>query len=273
METLSDSPRTGSLSCVLIFVDQSGDAHPSNAGLWSVLMGVCIGEPLSRELTRLLHTAVRAIYPDRSPYEIEVKAEKLLSRRQFEHVTQRRQLVTRVAEIVEAFPFTVFAVQMRRPSVAPAWPSLRLSPPYRFLTERVELQMRNAEPGGLAKMVFDERDLGSDAATSRCFRSFIHATAEGASWRHILDVPFFVASAITPGIQIADLLAGAVRLHLELATPGYVPGSDWERAVDRLWRATRAKTRDFVVGGETYFGMYFMPDRYYADPPRPRILQ
>ena len=257
---------------MLIFVDESGDPHPADSNLRSTLLAVCIPEVWSHDFNGRLHAAIKAVYPTKSPYEVEVKADRFLARSRYEHTAQRRELIRGISEIIETCPIGVFSIQMARPAAVPNWPALRLTPPYRLLIERVELYMRRTEPNGLAKMIFDERNLGVDAAISRCFRSFIHATGEGRSWRHILDVPFFVASAITPGIQVADLLAGATRLYLDLRDQGSPFATEWELAVLRLQEAARAKSMNFTVNHETYYGMYFMPDRYFAHPPGSRAL-
>lgn len=36
----------------------------------------------------------------------------------------------------------------------------------------------------------------------------------------MLETPFFVSSALTPGVQIADYFAGVVRQHWEIALHG-----------------------------------------------------
>lgn len=40
----------------------------------------------------------------------------------------------------------------------------------------------------------------------------------------------------------------------------------------RLANLANARTQDFVVGEETYYGLYTMPDRYYDNPPGPRAF-
>lgn len=131
--------------------------------------------------------------------------------------------------------------------------------------------MRRAHaPDAFAKLIFDETNGGSDAARSRALRTFMHSTDEGRSWTHVLDVPLFVSSHITPGIQLADLMAGALRHYQILRGGGPVGNSEWEQAITHLVRLAGARSQDFTVGGETYYGLYTMPDRYYANPPGPR---
>jgi hypothetical protein len=132
--------------------------------------------------------------------------------------------------------------------------------------------MRRDHPETFAKLVFDETDYGNDSARSKAIRKFMHSTDEGRCWAHVLDVPFFVSSVMTPGIQLADLIAGAVRHHqiLRDRRSGWL--TEWEAAIKDLADLAAAKSSDFVVGSETYYGLYTMPDRYYARPPRHRAF-
>lgn len=130
--------------------------------------------------------------------------------------------------------------------------------------------MRQDHPGVFAKLVFDETDYGNDSARSKGIRRFMHSTDEGRCWKQVLDVPFFVASTITPGIQLADFMAGAIRHHQILRDASSTWASEWERAIWQLADLATAKSHDFVVGTDTYYGLYTMPDRYYSNPPRPK---
>ena len=258
---------------MLVFIDESGALHPNDPSPRATLCAVCVPEGISRAFNQSLHDLVKTIYPSRDPMEMEIKAEKFLARRPFEYSAERRALVSAVSDLIESTPLAIYAVQMPRPTIVPNWPASMLRPHYRLLMERVELHMRAQEPDGFAKVLFDERDPGADAADSRSFRTFMSTTAEGKSWQHILDTPFFVSSDITPGIQVADLVAGALRHYIQLQDAHSAFTTDWERAVERLSDAARAKSRDFAMAGHTYFGLYFMPERYYAAPPGPRPLR
>lgn len=258
---------------MLAYIDESGYATPTDPSPWNTLVAVCSPEEASRDLSRFLHSAIRAAFPSTNPQLYEIKAANLLNRRQFEHSPERRRLVDDVTRILEEIPVSVFAVLARRPAATPAWPSLRVNPPHRFLIERIELHMRDHHATGrFAKLIFDETDVGNDAARSRAIRTFMHSTGEGRCWRHVLDVPLFVSSHITPGIQLADLMAGALRHHQILRDAGSTWTSPWEQAVARLAALAAARSRDFEVNGETYYGLYYMPDRFYDRAPGPRAF-
>jgi len=257
---------------MLVFIDESGELHPNGSQPRASLCAVCIPERVSRDFNQSLYDIVKTSYPGRSPFEMEIKAERYLARRPYEYSAERRQTVREITELVSATPLGVYAIQMRRPTAIPNWPSTALTPHYRLLVERIELHMREEEPDGFAKVLFDERDPGADAAVSRSFRTFLSTTAEGRSWTHVIDTPFFVSSAITPGIQVADLLAGAIRHYVQLRDLRSRFDTEWRQAVQLLQRVARLKSRNFNMAGYTYYGMYFMPERYFATPPGPRPL-
>lgn len=258
---------------ILAFIDESGYARPRDPSPWNTLVAVCVPESASRDLSRWLFSAVRAVYPNINPETYEVKAADLLARRQFEHSPERRRLVGELTDLVRRLPTSIFAVRARRPAATPNWPAARVDPAHRLLVERIELHMRQDHAGALAKLVFDETEIGNDSARSRSIRRFMHSTDEGRCWGHILDVPFFVSSAITPGIQLADFMAGALRHQQTLRDAGQLAsGAPWPTAIRTLGELAESKSSNFSVGAETYYGLYVMPDRYYANPPGPRAF-
>jgi hypothetical protein len=210
---------------------------------------------------------MRTVYPGQDPMSIELKAATLLNRRQFERSPQRQAMVAEVVNLLESNAVSIFGIRMRRPVVKPAWPAPRVDPPSRLLTERIELHMRAHHPGRFAKLVFDETSRGTDAARSAAMRTYMHSTEEGRSWLQILDVPFFVSSSNTPGIQLADIMAGAMRHYQILRDSGF-PASPWTQAIVKLQRLAEGKSEDITIDKRTFHGLYTMPDSYFANPPR-----
>lgn len=261
---------------VLVFVDESGYAQPKDPSPWWTLTALCLPESSSRDLSRRLYAKVRSVYPKSDASLFEVKASELLAKRQFIGSPERRALVAELAQLLETLPVSVFAIRGKRPTIVPAWPKLRVDPPHRLLIERIELFMRQQQGGHLAKLVFDETGRGPDSLRSRSMRGFFHGTAEGGCCANVLDVPFFVSSAITPGIQLADLMAGAIRHYQVLRDQGSSFTTEWEKAIRRLHEFARTHTQDFQVttGGvtETYYGLYKLPDSYYATAPGMRCF-
>jgi hypothetical protein len=89
--------------------------------------------------------------------------------------------------------------------------STALSKPYRQLLFDLRAFMRNdaSGNGALASLNLDERAHREDEATARAISNFLIRTS-GPSWnrwdRHFLTIPSFTASAISPGLQAADVI-------------------------------------------------------------------
>jgi hypothetical protein len=95
-------------------------------------------------------------------------------------------------------------LDLRNPS------SRALGKPYKQLLFDLRAFMRNEADGELASINFDERAHREDEATARAINNFLVRTS-GRSFnrwdRHFLVIPSFTASAISPGLQAADVVA------------------------------------------------------------------
>lgn len=87
--------------------------------------------------------------------------------------------------------------------------STALGKPYKQLLFDLRAYMRLEANGLLASINFDERAHREDEATARAVSNFLVRTS-GPSWnrwdRHFLTIPSFTASAISPGLQAADVI-------------------------------------------------------------------
>jgi Protein of unknown function (DUF3800) len=93
----------------------------------------------------------------------------------------------------------------------PEYSSLRttdaiLSKPYRQLLYDLRAFMRNEAPGRLASLTFDQRGLKEDGAVGAAVTNFLVRTQAG--WEsHFIQTPNFTVSAVSPGLQAADVVA------------------------------------------------------------------
>jgi uncharacterized protein DUF3800 len=88
--------------------------------------------------------------------------------------------------------------------------SAALAKPYKQLLFDLRAFMRNEAPGRLGSINFDERAHREDEATARAISNFLIRTSGKLSnrWdRHFLTIPSFTASAISPGLQAADVVS------------------------------------------------------------------
>jgi len=81
-----------------------------------------------------------------------------------------------------------------------------LSKAYKGLLYDFRALMRGAAANRLGSLNFDQRDLGSDEAATCALQNFLVRTR--GDWdRYLLAVPSFTVSAVSPGLQAADLVA------------------------------------------------------------------
>ena len=73
---------------------------------------------------------------------------------------------------------------------------------------------------------------------------FLFKTSFGRSFNHILEMPLFVSSSVTPAIQLADILAGITRHYYERnldTIPAVTPFENW---IVEIFQRIYAKTED-----------------------------
>lgn len=64
-------------------------------------------------------------------------------------------------------------------------------------------------------MIFDEVHEDADRKIAEAITGFLFKTKFWRSFHHILKMPLFVSSAVTPAVQFADIFAGIVRHYYE----------------------------------------------------------
>jgi hypothetical protein len=150
---------------------------------------------------------------------VELRDAELKGKSCFANRTFRRQREGRRTKLLEAAD-QLFDLLKRHHAhtfvvwtVDPELVSLRsthtteLSKAYVQLLFDFRAYMRRAAPKQLGSLNFDQRDFGSDEAAACALQNYLVRT-RGADWpRHFLTVPNFTVSAVSPGLQAADLVA------------------------------------------------------------------
>jgi hypothetical protein len=78
---------------------------------------------------------------------------------------------------------------------------------YRLLLEKINLYMRMCYPSHLALIVADDCDRGLTREIAEHHAHLLHRGGRNSDFRHILEYPFFAESALSHGVQLADLCA------------------------------------------------------------------
>ena len=171
---------------------------------------------------------------------MELKSSRLITRPTF----RRRPIeVAFVEEFFNALlnlPVTIFAVIMDKPTLAPDKSNNLLPNQYRFLAQRVQLLAESQNE--MATMLIDGSPFQAGDLSIK-FESFLYRSEEGRACSNISEPPFFGDSRASAGVQIADMVAGVVRLYEESRLFKKAPQGDaFLLAIRRFYRVIEQKT-------------------------------
>lgn len=248
---------------MLVFIDESGHPHPKDSTTRPILVSVCLPESRHRDVSRQLFSLKRNLL---GREEYELKGTKLLRPKVFEAKPRKRELVESVFDLVRNTDLVLFAIIMERPSTKPLIPEGTLPNQYRFLLQRINAFMeQSAKPNDMAILIFDgQGTAGIPGGLGPGISRYLFRHREGQSWSRILDTPLFVDSKITPGIQLADVMASCIRQYEENELFRVNPGTDlFLCALQRYYRIAESKTRDLETVDMPLFGFYRMPERLF----------
>ena len=173
---------------------------------------------------------------------MEVKGVRLLNRRTFRRRPENVAFVEEFFSVLLNLPITVFAMVMEKPEVAPDPEDMMLPDQFRFLIQRVQLLAEEQEE--MATLLFDG-DAGQFGGLTNKFSAFLYRSEEGRASTKITDTPFFGDSKTSAGIQIADMVASAIRQYEEAELYRRPPMNDpFLLAIRRYYRIIEQKTID-----------------------------
>ena len=83
-------------------------------------------------------------------------------------------------------------------------------------------------------------------------RLFLFKTKFGRSFHHILEMPLFVSSAVTPAVQFADIFAGIVRHYYENKLDQKEPGTEFQEWLVELFTKLHNLTENNFIPKSHY---------------------
>ncbi len=93
-------------------------------------------------------------------------------------------------------------------------------------------------------MIFDEIHEAEDRKIADALTGFLFKTELGRSFEHILEMPLFVSSSVTPSIQISDIYAGITRHYYEERLDFHEPISEYQKWINSLYIRIHSRTED-----------------------------
>lgn len=160
--------------------------------------------------------------------------------------TKNKELVDEVFNLMLGYKVAVFAAVMHRPDIEIPDENADVLPNrYRFLLERVSHFAE--EKRSLALLVYDEES--TERIRWRAINNFLYKHSVGKEL-YILEMPLFVKSIITPGIQIADLMASVVRHFYEKNLDEKDPENPFEKWIYELYSIIQGVSYNFTRKAE-----------------------
>ena len=249
---------------IFSFIDESGHPHPNDSAQRPVLASVCVDARYLRDLnTRLFR--LKSDLLGKGQFDIEAKASQILNERTFRRIPEKREFVEALFDMCRNFPMTVFAIVMDKPDRPPPTERDFLPIQFRQILYRVNRLVELEYPDDLAAVMFDGDGSQFNGLTER-FSNWLFRTYTGQAAKYLADSPFFVDSRFTPGIQIADMVAGVIRIYQENALYQRAPrGDPFLSAVARYYRILEQKSVNLPhpFQEEPWYGIYFMPERMH----------
>jgi len=192
---------------MLVFVDESyHDAGAPHAK--STFAALAIQEKRYREFDMKLFDLKRHFWKVANPYDMELKGRKLLSSRALA-LPKNRDFIEQFIVLCKEVGAVFFAV-VQEGTFTLASESDKLPSLYRALMRRVNTFMEDKYTEHQATFFFDGIDHKTNAKIAISFNNFMYRHHWGQKSKNILPTPFFCDSVVSPGIQIADVLAYCV---------------------------------------------------------------
>lgn len=233
---------------MLTFIDESGYPRPSDSTKNPILLGVCLHENDIKPITNQIYKLKDSIYGKQD----EIKSTKLIREATIsKNRTKNKNFVDGIVDIISTYDAAIFAIIMDRPNEPVLTPEHHLPKQYYLLLKKIEFYC-NRHHSGKAIMIFDEVHEEADRKIAEAMTGFLFKTTFGRSFQHILEMPLFVSSAVTPAVQLADIFAGIVRHYYENNLDIRSPETDFQKWIADLFQKLHAKTENINIPDTPY---------------------
>ncbi|MBI3911810.1 MAG: DUF3800 domain-containing protein [Armatimonadetes bacterium] len=244
----------------MFFIDESGHPHPSDRALRPVLLATSLPVREMRNLTRRVYRLKKDLFGDTNPWlETKYKAAAILNERTFRKIREKWEYIEQMFEIAaNTSGMQVAAVVMERPTRVLDWPENRLPAQWYYVLSQLQPMIQADGADAYGVLVLDSQDAKSDTRLSVQIGNYLYRSSAGQQLTQLVETPLFVSSHITPGIQLADLFAGCVRLYHEINEEGRTAEPAFHRSVDRLYAVIRRLIPDRQFADEVQRGVFYL---------------
>ena len=130
-------------------------------------------------------------------------------------------------------------------------PEHHLPKQYYLLMKKIEFYC-NHHHYGKAMMIFDEVHEDADRKIAEALTGFLFKTNFGRTFQHILEMPLFGSSAVTPAVQFADIFAGIVRHYYENELDQKEAKTDFQKWIVVLYNKLYTLTENNYIPKSRY---------------------
>jgi len=231
---------------MLVYLDESyREAKTPNCK--STIAAVCIPEVKYRAFEMDLVRLKKHFWKPQEPTDLELKGRLLLS----DHaigLPKNREFIRQLVALLKEYDIVPFAVVEDGSIPLATLKPDHLPSLYRAVLRRVDRFMVEKHPSDHAILFFDGIDHQTNQKIAVSFTSYMFRHQAGIQHQHILPVPNFSDSLVTPGIQLADVIAYCVNeRHVGHAKPGHL--EDFFLDFRNLTFTHENPDEDFVLWG------------------------
>ena len=225
---------------MLVFIDESGYPRPTDPTKYPVLFGTCINETDIKPITNRIYKLKENYYGKQD----EIKATKLIREATISKNRSNNKAYTEgIVDIVLEYNVSVFAVIMNRPNEDVIVPEHHLPRQYYLLLRKIEFFCK-CHKYGKALLIFDEIHEDADRKIADALTGFLFKTELGRSFEHVLEMPLFVSSSVTPSIQLSDIYAGITRHYYEEGLDVHEPITEFQVWINGLFSKIYSRTEN-----------------------------
>lgn len=205
----------------IFYVDESGDAKSFTLPIQNgrtplfVLTGISLDiddwRSIDREYFRLRTKYFAAEMGNQGgrPEEYEVKGNYLFSPRNSNN--KRIDLfVKEVFDLLSRYSTRAFSIITLKNPTSPAQETSIYTSSLQYLVERFSIFLGESFPGINGMIIMDSRTRVQDITVVRSHMSFIFGHTSGRGFTNIAEAPLFADSKFTAGLQLVDIVSGAI---------------------------------------------------------------
>ena len=238
---------------MLVFIDESGYPRPTDSTEKPILLGVCIHENDIKSITNHIYKLKDSIYGKQD----EIKSTKLIREATItKNRTKNKTYVEGMVDIITSYDAAIFAIIMDKPDEPIIVPEYHLPKQHYLLLKKIEFYCSHHHYGK-AMMIFDEVHEDADRKIAEAIAGFLFKTDFGRSFHHVLEMPLFVSSAVTPAVQFADIFAGIVRHYYENELDQKEPETEFQKWLTELFSNLYGLTENSPIPKSRYIEYRF----------------